>query len=330
MTVTLADVAARAGVSKSAASRTFTAGASVSAKTRQKVERAAAELGYSPNVLASSLTTGRTKLVGLVSNNFANPFFLEIFDTFTRQLQDAGLRTLLLNLSGTQDAEGALRLLRQYSVDGVIVASSTLPPSISTAFRAARVPVVHAFGWSQSSRRSHLASIDNVEAGRVAARSLLARGYRRIAFLGGPEDAATTQDRLAGFRAAGGAAVVSHSFTAAYSYAAGRAEMQRLLRAGPLAEAYFCGDDVIAIGAMGAAAEAGLQVPRDIGFLGLNDMDMAGWDQIALTTIRQPLGDIVAATIEMIRDSIDHPDGPIRTRLFDCQIVERATLRPLP
>ena len=88
MNVTLKDVAALAGVSRSAVSRTFTEGASVSAATREKVEKAAAELGYSPNALASSLTTGRTKMIGLVSNNFHNPIFLEVFDQFTRALQE--------------------------------------------------------------------------------------------------------------------------------------------------------------------------------------------------------------------------------------------------
>jgi DNA-binding LacI/PurR family transcriptional regulator len=91
MAVTLKDVAERAGVSRSAVSRTFTSGASVSSKTRAKVEKAAAELGYSPNALASSLTTGRTKLIGLISNNFHNPLFLEVFDLFTRGLQERGL-----------------------------------------------------------------------------------------------------------------------------------------------------------------------------------------------------------------------------------------------
>ncbi|MEM6464915.1 MAG: LacI family DNA-binding transcriptional regulator, partial [Pseudomonadota bacterium] len=92
MAVTLKDVALRAGVSRSAVSRTFTDGASVSPKTRAKVESAANALGYRPNALARAMTTGRTKLIGLVSNNFHNPIFLEVFDRFTRGLQDRGLR----------------------------------------------------------------------------------------------------------------------------------------------------------------------------------------------------------------------------------------------
>ena len=90
MPVTLKEVAELAGVSRSAVSRTFTEGASVSEKTRRKVEKAADALGYRPNALASSLTTGRTKLIGLVVSNFRNPFFMEVFDLFPRARQARG------------------------------------------------------------------------------------------------------------------------------------------------------------------------------------------------------------------------------------------------
>ena len=143
MGATLKDVAERAGVSRSAVSRAFTDGASVSTKMRQRVEKAAKELGYHPNALASSLTTGRTKLIGLVSNNFHNPIFLEVFDLFTRSLQDRGLRPLLVNLSDETDPEHSVQMLWQYRVDGVIVASSTLPSKFSKAFHDAGLPVVH-------------------------------------------------------------------------------------------------------------------------------------------------------------------------------------------
>ncbi|MEO0693106.1 MAG: LacI family DNA-binding transcriptional regulator, partial [Pseudomonadota bacterium] len=187
MSITLKDVAELAGVSRSAVSRTFTEGASVSEKTRRKVVKAADELGYRPNALASSLTTGRTKLIGLVANNFHNPYFLEVFDLFTRGLQDRGLRPLLVNLSQQTDPVNSVNLLRQYSVDGVIVASSTLSPEFARAFRDAGVPVVHSFGRFASAPHVHVVGIDNVECGRMAARTLIERGYRRIAFLGGPE-----------------------------------------------------------------------------------------------------------------------------------------------
>ena len=331
MAITLKDVAERAGVSRAAVSRSFTDGASVSAKTRAKVEKAATELGYSPNLLARSLTTRKTQLIGLVSNNFHNPVFLQIFDLLTRGLQDLGLRPLLVNLSDEIDPARSVRMLRQYSVEGVIVASSHLPEGFARAFRDAGLPVVHAFGRATPTPDVHVVGIDNGLAGRMAAETLIARGYRRIGFMGGPDQASTTQDRLAGFVAAAGAQGVTPlvSFAGAYSFGAGRMEMARLLRGAP-AEAYFCGDDVLSIGALSAAQDAGLAVPGDLGIIGLNDMAMAGWQNIALTTIHQPFAAIVASSIELIVASFADPGAVPEVRLFPCHIVERSTLRPLP
>ena len=331
MAVTLKEVAERAGVSRSAVSRTFTQGASVSAKMRRKVEKAAHDLGYSPNALASSLTTGRTKLVGLVSNNFHNPIFLEVFDLFTRGLQERGLRPLLVNLSDETDPENVVRMLRQYSVDGVVVASSTLPPGFSKAFRDADVPVVHSFGRYSSTPQVHIVGIDNVDCGRMAARTLIARGYENIAFLGGPQAATSTQDRLEGFLAEASTTpevTVTCSFANAYSFDAGRKEMLELLKGKP-AQAFFCGDDVLSIGALSAIQDSNLSVPEDIGIIGLNDMEMARWQNINLTTIHQPFRQIVSSSIELIVAILDDPGRYPEARIFPCSIVERGTLRPL-
>lgn len=329
MVATLKDVAELAGVSRSAVSRTFTEGASVSSKTRQKVERAAKKLGYSPNVLARSLTTRRTKMIGLVSNNFHNPIFLEVFNLFTKGLQERGLRPLLVNLSDEIDPQNSLQMLRQYNVDGVIVASSTLPPDFAEAFRAVSIPVVQTFGRYTSSPKVHMVGIDNKNCGRMAAEHLLAKGYRRIGFLGGPESATSTQDRFEGFMAALNEhpdVEVTHSFAKAYSYEGGRDEMALQIKNGP-ADAYFCGDDVLSIGALGAVRAAGLKVPENIGIIGLNDMEMASWEDFNLTTIHQPIPQIVTSSLDLIMDLLEEPQRYPETRLFPCHIVERGTLK---
>lgn len=331
MVVTLKDVAERAGVSRSAVSRTFTEGASVSPKTRAKVEKAANDLGYTPNALASSLTTGRTKLIGLIVNNFHNPLILEVFDLFTRGLQDRGLRPLLVNLSDATDPAASVKMLRQYSVDGVIVASSTLPSSFAESFKNAGLPVVHAFGRYAIAPDVHVVGIDNVACGRMAAETLVQRGYRRLAFLGGPRTATSTQDRVAGFLGALAPYPeirVTTSYATDYSFDAGRAEMQRLLSDTP-ADAYFCGDDLLAVGALSAIEEAGLSVPGDIGLIGLNDMEMARWQLIGLTTIHQPVAQIIEAAIDLVVSIIETPDRPPEVRLFPCRVIERRTLRAL-
>jgi DNA-binding LacI/PurR family transcriptional regulator len=271
-------------------------------------------------------------MVGLVSNNFHNPVFLQIFDLFTRGLQDKGLRPLLVNLSDETDPARSVGLLRQYSVDGVIVASSHLPDGFARAFRGANIPVVHAFGRATEVPDVHVVTIDNVQAGRMAAETLMARGYDRIGFLGGPEQASTSQDRLAGFMAAvteQGSVTATASFAGAYSFEAGLREMTRLLAEGP-AQAYFLGDDVLSIGALSAAQAAGLRVPQDLGIIGLNDMEMAGWANINLTTIHQPFAAIVQSSIDLMVASFADPGRLPEARIYPCHIVERGTLRPLP
>lgn len=330
MVVTLKEVAKHAGVSRSAVSRTFTDGASVSDKMRRKVEKAAAELGYSPNALASSLTTGRTKLIGLISDNFHNPFFLKAFDVFTSGLQDRDLRPLLVNLTTMPDPDLAVQMLRQYAVDGVIVASSTVPPSFASLFEKAGIPAVFAFARYRGSANSNVVGIDNEFAGAFAARLLTERGYKKIGFLGGPQAAVSTLDRLKGFEAEmkNLGMEFSHSFSGEYSFAAGRVEMQRLIDEGDLAEAYFGADDIISIGALSALVQSGIKVPDDVGILGLNDLEMAGWENINLTTIRQPIGQIAAASVDLMVSLLEDPNRHPEARLFPCTLIERSTLRP--
>ncbi|MDB4008980.1 LacI family DNA-binding transcriptional regulator [Amylibacter sp.] len=330
MIVTLKDVAELAGVSRSAVSRTYTEGASVSLKTREKVKKAALELGYSPNALASSLTTGRTKMIGLVSNNFRNPFFLEVFDLFTRGLQERGLRPLLVNLSEETEPEASIKMLRQYSVDGVIVASSTLKPGFSKAFKDAGFPVVHPFGSHNENPIVDVLGIDNIMAGRMAALTLIARGYSKIAFLGGPQTATTTIDRGKGFLSVINAhsnCSCSTSFATEYSFEAGRSSMLELMK-GKLAEAYFCADDVLSIGALSALQSGGYSVPKDIGIIGLNNMEMASWDNINLTTISNPLPEIISASIDRVSAIVENASIRPEGQLFECKVIERGTLRP--
>ncbi|MEM9640626.1 MAG: LacI family DNA-binding transcriptional regulator, partial [Pseudomonadota bacterium] len=315
--------------SRSAVSRTFTEGASVSSKTRDKVLAAAKDLDYQPNFLARGLSTSRTKLIGLVSNNFHNPVFLEVFDLFTRSLQERGLRPLLVNLSDETDPEHSIQMLRQYSVDGVIVASSTLPPRFSRLFRDAGLPVVHTFGRYAPKPDVHTVGIDNVDCGRMAAQALLAKGYRHVGYLGGPDTATSAVDRFEGFcqiLKQHPKVDMVHRYAASYSFDAGRTAMLQELSNTP-AEAYFCADDVLSIGAMSAVQQSGRKVPEDIGIIGLNDMEIARWNNISLTTIRQPIDEIVKASVEQVVAMLDDPGRPAKATLFPCHVVYRSTLR---
>ena len=105
--------------------------------------------------------------------------------------------------------------------------------------------------------------------------------------------------------------------------------MCRLLDKGP-AQAYFCGDDVLSIGALSAIKDAGLSVPQDIGIIGLNDMEMSSWENINLTTLHQPIKQIINSSVELMVAMLDDPDRYPEARLFPCRVIERGTLRPRP
>lgn len=328
--VTLAEVAALAGVSRSAVSRTFTPGASVAVATRARVLKAAEHLGYRPNMIARSLTTGQTGLVGLVANNFQNPAYLQIFDIFTRLLQAKGLRTLLINLTDEIEPQRSLDLLMQYQVDAVVIVTSTLPIEFSRAFSSAGLPVVHAFGRDNGGDYD-VVSIDNVAAGAMAARRLLAAGYSQIGFLGGPESATSTRDRLQGFMSvveANSGVSADISYADGYTFEAGNRAMHRLFNR-PLAQGYFCGDDVIALGAMSALKGAGIGVPEKVGIIGFNNIQMSAWENVRLTTVGQPIKEVLVLSVERLLAQLGEESFEPTITLLPCEIVERATLPAL-
>jgi DNA-binding LacI/PurR family transcriptional regulator len=265
----------------------------------------------------------------LISNAFDNPLFMEIFDLFTRRLQQFGRRPLLANLSGGIRTDVALEMLLKYSVDGVIVASSTLPPSFAEACADAGMPVVQAFGRAGGLKSVSVVGADNYQGGRLAGDLLRRHGYKNIAFLGGPQSATSTEDRIRGLRdslAEEGLKPCADVYGHSYCHEAGLTLMKQLLRNGGI-DAVFCGDDVLAMGAIDACRDAGVSVPRDIGVMGFNDMAMAAWSAYNLTTIHQPVADIIATAVELVLGIVDNSRKKPEIRIFDCHAVERQTLR---
>ncbi|WP_342239286.1 LacI family DNA-binding transcriptional regulator [Inquilinus sp. OTU3971] len=323
---TAQQVAEAAGVSISAVSRTFTKDASVSPRMRARVLAAAEALGYRPNRLARSLMTGRTELVGLVSSHFANPAFMDVFDLFTRELQRRGLRPLIANLSEDGGADSALDMMLQYSVDAVLIATSAPPEGFADSCARAGLPVVHVFGRAEAAVPA--VTVDNVAGGRLVAEAMLARGLQQLAFLGGAGTDSSSIDRAAGFLSgleAAGLRPLAVEFAGDYSHEHGRSGMHALLdRHRP--QAVFCGDDILALGAFDACRERGLAVPQEIGIVGFDDMTLAAWPAYRLTTVRQPMAEMVRHAIDQIAARLADPDHPIQGRLFDIRLVERDSL----
>ena len=197
--VTSQDVAALAGVSRSAVSRVFTPGASVSPKTADKVRAAAEKLGYRPNALARSLLTGRSRMIGLVVAYLDNHFYPGVLERLSSTLQARGYHVLVF--MAAQDGRNVDQVAREildYQVDGLILASVAMTSDIARRCRDTGVPVV-LFNRRQA-RRGELAVVsDNKMGGRLVADHLASTGRRRIAHIAGWEGASTQVDRETGF-----------------------------------------------------------------------------------------------------------------------------------
>jgi DNA-binding LacI/PurR family transcriptional regulator len=302
--ITATDVAERVGVSKWTVSRAFTAGASIAPDVRERVLQVAAEMGYSPNLLARSLSTHSTGLIALVVDELGNPNQLFMLNEATRQIQARGFSTLLLNLSPEYGPAVALRLADQFQVDGIMFMGTTLDQAlIELAQKIKHIPLVVV------SRNSAVANIpcvttDGYAAGAEIADLFLAQGYRRIGHMAGPPSERTELRRLDGFRdrlQARGTPLACVLETSHYRREQGLQSLSRYLASTPRdqrIEALFCESDILAIGALDALAIAGVQ--HRIAVVGFDDIEMASAPSYELTTFRQPVDYLVAEALRRI------------------------------
>lgn len=319
------DVARLAGVSQSAVSRTFS-GASVSAQTREKIMKAADELGYRPNAL-SRVIREQSNLIGMVMGEITNPFYPEILESFLCELEAKGFRVLLKHLDGADTADAALEGAMAYRVRGLIVTSSTLTPQMAKKCAESGVPIVL---FNRHVRDLEISSIscDNVDAGRSVANLFLDANHVRPAFISGNPLATSNLDRKKGYldrlaeRGVSSVPVLGSEHT----YETGFTSAQALVKSAERPDAIFCASDVIAFGALDAVRLAGLKVPEDISVVGFDDIPMAAWHSYRLTTIRQPRRRMVNDAVQMLLDQLEGV-GQASVKLVPGELIRRETLR---
>lgn len=301
--VTSSDVARRAGVSRSAVSRTFTPGASVSPAVRERVLRAAEELGYSVNRMARALHGAPSDLVALVVSNLSEPFIATQLDALSAALMERGLHSLLLN-AGARDMSALMTLVLEYRVRAVVVLSGAPPAEIVEQCRRGRQRMILVNRDGDDPAVDRVRTQD-IEASRHAAEHLLAGGRRRAVAI---RSAARTPTRLR--RAQGFLARMAEAGLPAREwaqgpddYAAGAAAARALLP-GREVDAAFCVTDRTALGFLNTARhELGLAVPDDVAVIGFDGIAEAGWPSHGLTTMAQS----VPAFVEAVLTILDTP-----------------------
>lgn len=325
------DVARLAGVSQSAVSRCFSAGASISPETRARVEAAARQLGYSPNALARSLITRRSRMVGVVLTNLTTRNYPDLAFHLGRELQAHGNQLLLFTLAREHELATVLPQVLDYRVDGLISCVSVTEGQLGIC-RGRGVPVVlynrHLAGEGAASIGcDHLSGMNGLVAGLHGA------GYRRLALLAGPADAPVSREREAGcLQAIAAAGLAAPPLARAdYSYDGGRAAARELLGALPRAEALVAVNDAMALGAIDACRyDLGLRVPEDVGVTGFDDVPEAAWPAYSLTTVRQPVRRMTAAAVRHLQERIETPELPPERRLIGGVLQPRGSTRPFP
>lgn len=319
------DVAQLAGVSQSTVSRSFDPNSPISSETRARVMSAAAELGYQPNVIARSLITQRTNIVGIVISNLtASHFYPIVLEQFTHQLREMGKQVLLLNAPPESSVDEMLPQVLGYQVEALIIASITPGKEIiDVSYRGGR-PII-LFNRFVADTNASVVCCDNCEGGRLVADFLLDSGYERIAYIAGPENTSTNIMREQGFteklQQRGYSNVIREQSD--YTYDAGRAAIRSLMSQDHPPDAVFCAADIIALGVMDAARnELGLHVPQDLAVVGFDDITAAQWPTYNLTTIRQPVEKMVSETLglmERVDEIIERPE----TKLLPVELIKR-------
>ena len=292
MTVTMADIAKDLDVSVVTVSKALRNKGSISAATRKRVLQRAKELNYQPNWVARSLVKGCTFTIGLLLPDIRHPFFAEIAKAVSDAVRPSGYHVIISYFDEDAEIEATeVDSLVARQVDGLILASAQ-PPDNTSVFERIRdrnVPFV-LIDRPITGVSASFVGADNSEIGRLATEHLIEQGCRKIAHLRGPGIGIAAM-RLAGYR---GALVANkliasprYIVDASYDDETGYRGMQMLLRTDPIPDGVVCYNDPVAIGAMKAIAEAGLNVPRDIAVIGAGNVHYSDVLAVPLTTVDQ-------------------------------------------
>ncbi len=304
--VSAEEVAQRAGVSRSAVSRAFTPGASVSEATRQKVLQAAEELGYQVNHLARGLMRNESGIVCLIVSEVATPYRSALLRELTQQLQIVGKVAMLVNTDRSDGSvDRALQQAIRYRADASIILSGLPDKSITQlCLRSGqRLVLINRDDDQPGPLRINLD--DHEAAGRVVT-AFVRAGCTKLAFANSEAGTPSLMAREAGFIAAAKAhgldvVVERYGWT---GYEAGKLVAQRLLTQSERPDAVFCATDLLACGLMDAARhQFSLSIPDQLCVVGFDDIEQASWSSYDLTTFAQPVAAIARQAVTWLGES---------------------------
>lgn len=327
---TMADVAARAGVSVATVSRALSGRETVvRGSTLARVRQAAEELGYHPNRLGRNMRSGSTRIIGLVIGDIGNPFFTAVARGVEDVAQANGYSLVLTNTDEAPAREAAsLGILAAERASGIIVASTDQTTAAIRRVQAAGIQLV-AIDRRISGARVDSVTLDNVRAAFEAAGHLLDLGHTRIALVGGLEGASTARDRLRGYRSAHEArhVAIDEALIQAGNFreSGGVAATERLLQLATRPTAILAVDHQATTGVMRTLRRAGLRIPADVSIVGFDDPPDGELLEPPLTVIEQPTYEIGATAAQLLLRRLAEPSLPVREVVLTGRLIVRSS-----
>ncbi len=330
--VTSLEVAKLAGVSQSAVSRVFTPGASSSKKTNDLVRKAALKLGYRPNIVARSLITGKTKIIGLVVAYLDNYFYPEALELLSGALQKNGYHVLIFMATNTSgNIDNVVEEILDYQVDGIIAASVGMSTNLASRCSDVGVPVV-LFNRTQDDKRLSAVTSDNELGGQKIAQFLCDNDHKRIGYIAGWEGASTQRDREKGFTdelKKNGQNIFARE-VGNFNLDEARQAARKMFTANQIPDAVFVVNDHMAFAVMDVMRyELGLKIPEDVSVVGYDDVPVAKWLAYSLTTVRQRANRMVDETVAILIDSIENNSTKPRRIKIDGPLILRGSAKIL-
>ncbi|HZF92117.1 LacI family DNA-binding transcriptional regulator [Streptomyces sp.] len=331
---TMADVARSAGVSVATVSHVLNGTRPVLPHTRQAVLDAIDELGYTPNTLARSLVTSRTRSIGLAVSAISNPYFTEILQGVEAAALEHGYGLLIADPHDDPRHERkVVQLLHERRVDGMIVAPSADPRELVAYLRRHNVPAVLLDrvldDRAEGAQRFDQVCAESAEPMTRLVTHLAGLGHRRIGLVAGRPGLSTTSERITGYRhglAAAGLPFEERLLLHGDSETAGgeRATAALMSLAAP-PTALVTGNNAMTIGALRALRERGRTVPGDLALACFDDFAWADLFSPRLTAIAQPSRELGATAVRVLLERLDAPDRPARTVRLPCAFVHRTS-----
>jgi DNA-binding LacI/PurR family transcriptional regulator len=326
----LDDVARAAGVSPATASRALHRPELVAQGTRERVEQAAQQLGYRPNVLARGLRTRGSRTLGLIVTDILNPFHATLAKGVQDVAEAEGYTVLMFNSDEQPDKERrALETLHGHLPQGLIV--------VPTAQTRENLNVVAGLPTVELDRASglegaHTIMVDNVSGAREAVTHLAALGHRRIGMIAGQQDISTARERLQGYREALEEAGIEYNeglvLPGNHREADGRLAALRLLSRRERPTALFVGNNEMTVGAVLATRELGLEIPHDLSLMGFDDSRWAQTMFPALSVVAQPTYELGQIACQHLLSLIaGHLPGSVR---LPTRVIYRQSTGPVP